>query len=33
MSVHVFFDFVKSVEEKRYNSRLAEHYVAFSQRA
>ena len=32
MSVHVFSEIIKRVEEKRYNARLAEHFISFSQR-
>ena len=30
MSNHVFIEFINRVEEKRYNARLAEHFIALS---
>ena len=32
ISAHVFLNYIKRVEEKRYNARLAEHFIAFSER-
>ena len=31
MSAHVLLNFIKRVEEKRSNARLAEHFISFSQ--
>ena len=30
MSAHFFIEFIKPVEEKRYNARLAEHCIFFA---
>ena len=32
MSAYVLLNFIKRFEEKRYNVRLAEHFISFSQR-